>query len=145
MAVALARPAPSPRLGGEGWGEGASPRVRAFGKSPSPGAQERADLSPQAGRGGASRPAVRQLQGPLVTPGQILLENFLQALTAGILVGCLYGLMCTGLAIIFGVMRVINFAQGDFLMLGMYFALFASSALAALGVTAVGIAPYLAT
>ena len=30
--------------------------------------------------------------------------------------------MCTGLAIIFGVMRVINFAQGDFMMLGMYLA-----------------------
>jgi branched-chain amino acid transport system permease protein len=57
-----------------------------------------------------------------MTPGQILLENFLQALVAGILVGCLYGLMCTGLAIIFGVMRVINFAQGDFMMLGMYLA-----------------------
>ena len=36
------------------------------------------------------------------------------------MVGCLYGLMCVGLALIFGVMRVINFAQGDFLMLGMY-------------------------
>jgi len=57
-----------------------------------------------------------------VTPSQVLLENFLQALSAGILVGCLYGLMCTGLAIIFGVMRVINFAQGDFMMLGMYLA-----------------------
>jgi branched-chain amino acid transport system permease protein len=57
-----------------------------------------------------------------VTPSLILLENFLQALTAGILIGALYGLMCTGLGIIFGVMRVINFAQGDLLMLGMYFA-----------------------
>ena len=49
------------------------------------------------------------------------LEIFLQALTAGILVGAIYGLMCVGLGIIFGVMRVINFAQGEFLMLGMYF------------------------
>ncbi len=57
-----------------------------------------------------------------MTPSLILLENFLQALTAGILIGALYGLMCTGLGIIFGVMRVINFAQGDLLMLGMYFA-----------------------
>jgi branched-chain amino acid transport system permease protein len=55
-----------------------------------------------------------------VTPGMILLENFLQALTAGLVVGCLYGLMCTGLGMIFGVMRVINFAQGDLMMLGMY-------------------------
>ncbi|HWL79656.1 MAG TPA: branched-chain amino acid ABC transporter permease [Roseomonas sp.] len=51
---------------------------------------------------------------------QIFVENFLNALTAGILVGCIYGLMCVGLGLIFGVMRVVNFAQGDFLMLGMY-------------------------
>ncbi len=57
-----------------------------------------------------------------VSPSLIFLENFLQALTAGILIGALYGLMCTGLGIIFGVMRVINFAQGDLMMLGMYFA-----------------------
>ena len=51
-------------------------------------------------------------------------EISLQALTAGILLGAIYGLMCVGLGIIFGVMRVINFAQGDFLMLGMYFAFY---------------------
>ena len=49
-----------------------------------------------------------------------LVENFLQALAAGLSVGAIYGLMCVGLALIFGVMRVINFAQGDFMMLGMY-------------------------
>ena len=43
----------------------------------------------------------------------IHLENFLQALVTGIMIGCLYGLMCTGLGMIFGIMRVINFAQGD--------------------------------
>ena len=30
--------------------------------------------------------------------------------------------MCVGLGIIFGVMRVVNFAQGDFMMVGMYVA-----------------------
>jgi branched-chain amino acid transport system permease protein len=60
-----------------------------------------------------------------VSPSLILLENFLQALVAGLLIGALYGLMCTGLGIIFGVMRVINFAQGDLMMLGMYFAWYA--------------------
>jgi branched-chain amino acid transport system permease protein len=49
-----------------------------------------------------------------------LVENFLQALFAGLTVGSIYGLMCVGLALIFGVMRVINFAQGEFMMLGMY-------------------------
>jgi branched-chain amino acid transport system permease protein len=51
-------------------------------------------------------------------------ENLLQALVAGVLNGSLYGLMCVGLALIFGIMRVINFAQGEFLMLGMYVTLF---------------------
>ena len=54
----------------------------------------------------------------------IITENILQALAAGILVGSVYGLMCVGLGLIYGVMRVINFAQGDFLMLGMYAALY---------------------
>jgi branched-chain amino acid transport system permease protein len=50
------------------------------------------------------------------------LENFLQLLTAGLLTGVVYGLMCVGLSVIFGVMRVINFAQGEFMMIGMYVA-----------------------
>jgi branched-chain amino acid transport system permease protein len=54
--------------------------------------------------------------GPLLQT----LENVLQAVVAGVLTGSIYGLMCVGLALIFGVMRVINFAQGDFMMLGMY-------------------------
>jgi branched-chain amino acid transport system permease protein len=53
------------------------------------------------------------------------IENFLQSLAAGLLTGALYGLMCAGLSMIFGIMRVINFAQGECMMLGMYFAWFA--------------------
>jgi branched-chain amino acid transport system permease protein len=65
---------------------------------------------------------------------QILTEAFLQALIAGLQVGAIYGLLCVGLAMIFGIMRVINFAQGDFMMLGMFVALFFFSLLqAALG------------
>src|SRR6266436_8330255 len=52
------------------------------------------------------------------------LIQFLQALAAGVTVGGAYALMCIGLGIIFGAMRVINFAQGDFLMLGMYAAFY---------------------
>jgi branched-chain amino acid transport system permease protein len=44
------------------------------------------------------------------------LESFLQALIAGLLIGTVYGLMCVGPGLIFGVMRVINFARGDFMM-----------------------------
>lgn len=54
----------------------------------------------------------------------ILLESVLQALLTSLLVGGVYGLLCVGLGLIFSVMRVINFAQGEFMMIGMYAALF---------------------
>src|SRR6201999_3806268 len=57
-------------------------------------------------------------------PMSQFIESFLQAMTAGLLIGAVYGLMCVGLGLIFGVMRVINFAHGDFMMLGMYIAFY---------------------
>ena len=47
-----------------------------------------------------------------------------QYVVTGLLVGGVYALMSIGLALIFGVMRVVNFAQGDFMMLGMYLTFF---------------------
>ena len=54
----------------------------------------------------------------------------------GILMGSIYGLTAMGLTIIFGVLKVINFAHGSLLMVGMYVAYWA--------ITLSGIHPYLA-
>jgi len=54
-----------------------------------------------------------------------------QAVINGLLVGSLYSVMAIGLTIIFGVMRVINMAHGEFIMLGMYLAYWLHTAFAA--------------
>lgn len=43
-----------------------------------------------------------------------------QAVVSGILIGAVYALLALGLTLIFGVMRVINIAHGEMLMLGAY-------------------------
>ncbi len=48
------------------------------------------------------------------------LEVLMQVLFWGIYSGCIYILLATGLNLIFGVMKTVNFAHGEFLMLGAY-------------------------
>jgi branched-chain amino acid transport system permease protein len=50
--------------------------------------------------------------------------TIIQSLASGLLMGLLYGLIAVGLALIFGLMDVTNFAHGEFLMLAMYGAFF---------------------
>ena len=50
------------------------------------------------------------------------LLNLAQAVTKGLLTGMVYGLMALGLSVIFGVMRIVNFAHGEMMVVGMYLA-----------------------
>ena len=48
------------------------------------------------------------------------MNDLMNVLVVGILLGGIYSLVSVGLNLIFGVIRVVNFAQGEFVMLGMY-------------------------
>ena len=48
------------------------------------------------------------------------LTTILQGLLTGILMAGIYALVAIGLTLIFGVVRIVNFAQGEFVMMGMY-------------------------
>jgi len=59
-----------------------------------------------------------------------------QVITSGLLIGGIYALVSIGLNLVFGVLRIINFAHGEYLMLSMY---------AAYWLWRLGIDPYVAT
>jgi branched-chain amino acid transport system permease protein len=68
-----------------------------------------------------------------------------QAIANGLLIGMVYALISVGLTLIFGLMDIVNFAHGEFLMLAMYAAfwaavLFGLDPLASLPLTALGLA-----
>ena len=48
------------------------------------------------------------------------METFIQSVVSGVLTGSLYAMIGVGLTVVFGVMRIINLAHGDLVMLGMY-------------------------
>jgi branched-chain amino acid transport system permease protein len=46
--------------------------------------------------------------------------TYINVVVAGLLTGCVYGLMALGLSVIFGVIRIINFAHGEMMVVAMY-------------------------
>jgi branched-chain amino acid transport system permease protein len=50
-------------------------------------------------------------------------EIYLNVAVGGVLTGLVYGLMALGLSVIFGVVRVVNFAHGEMMTIAMYIAL----------------------
>ena len=76
----------------------------------------------------------------------------MQVIVSGLLLGAVYALFSSGLTLIWGMMNVVNFAHGDFVMLGMYSAVVVWTALgggpwaavpiAAMLIATLGIASY---
>ncbi len=56
------------------------------------------------------------------------MDILISSLFAGLLIGMVLALVALGLNIIFGVMEIVNFAHGEFLMVGMYTGLFTAQA-----------------
>ena len=47
-------------------------------------------------------------------------DVLVQAVVSGLLMGLIYALVAVGLSLIFGLMEIVNFAHGEFLMLAMF-------------------------
>ena len=56
-------------------------------------------------------------------------DVYLNVAVGGLLTGLVYGLMALGLSVIFGVVRVVNFAHGEMMTIAMYIAIVLFSAL----------------
>jgi branched-chain amino acid transport system permease protein len=56
-----------------------------------------------------------------------MLEILAQAVVNGLLIGGIYALVSIGVTLIFGVVKIVNFAQGEFVMIGMYISYFLAS------------------
>jgi branched-chain amino acid transport system permease protein len=49
-----------------------------------------------------------------------MITTLVQAVINGLLIGGIYALVSIGVTLIFGVVKIVNFAQGEFVMIGMY-------------------------
>ena len=54
-------------------------------------------------------------------------QTFIQTLVFGIFAGAIYGIAAMGLALVFGVLKILNIAHGELVMLGGYVGFWAFS------------------
>jgi branched-chain amino acid transport system permease protein len=64
-----------------------------------------------------------------VPRGALMLLTLAQAVVNGLLIGGIYALVSIGVTLIFGVVKIVNFAQGEFVMIGMYISFFLATRL----------------
>jgi branched-chain amino acid transport system permease protein len=111
---------------------------------PGPGGQNRARSTAGSGQaryqsnGGGEQGRGRRQAAALALRGgglMDLLPLLPQALADGILLGGVYAIVAVGLTMTFGVLRIVNFAHGDFLAVGLY--------LTYIGAKLLGLDPYL--
>src|SRR5215467_15107208 len=58
-----------------------------------------------------------------------MLTTVAQAVVNGLLIGGIYALVSIGVTLIFGVVKIVNFAQGEFVMIAMYISYFLAASL----------------
>jgi branched-chain amino acid transport system permease protein len=68
-------------------------------------------------------PAIRVLRIEKNRDQAVPADIYLNVAVGGVLTGLVYGLMALGLSVIFGVVRVVNFAHGEMMTLAMYIAI----------------------
>jgi branched-chain amino acid transport system permease protein len=64
----------------------------------------------------------QSLELPPRRGGMLAMLDFVQQVVSGIALGCVYGLIALGFVLVYKATEVVNFAQGDLMMLGGFFA-----------------------
>src|SRR5262249_52435745 len=71
-------------------------------------------------------PSLRRFVGPIEN---VTAMEWVNIIVQGVLIGGLYAMFAAGLALIFGVMRLVNIAHGDLIVLAAYIALMTTDTL----------------